>query len=52
MSLRLLVAVLVSMIADPGMAVAWAHLAFNILVSVLGFALARPVERAVDKVGR
>jgi phosphate:Na+ symporter len=41
----------VSMIADPGMAVAWAHLAFNIMVSVLGFALMRPIERAVEKVG-
>jgi Na/Pi-cotransporter len=42
----------VSMTADPGMAVAWAHLAFNILVSVLGFALARPIERVVEKIGK
>ena len=42
---------IVSMIADPGMAVAWSHLCFNVLVSVLGFALARPVERAVLRVG-
>jgi phosphate:Na+ symporter len=42
---------IVSMIADPGMAVAWAHLAFNIMVSVLGFALARPVERVVERIG-
>jgi Na/Pi-cotransporter len=41
----------VAMIAEPGMAVAWAHLAFNILVSVLGFALARPIGRVVERVG-
>lgn len=41
----------VAMIADPGMAVAWAHLAFNILVSVLGFALARPIGRVVERMG-
>jgi len=43
-------AFIVSMIADPGMAVAWAHLAFNIMVSVLGFTLIRPVERAVSAI--
>ena len=42
---------IVAMLADPGMAVAWAHLAFNILVSALGFALARPIGRLVEKVG-
>jgi Na+/phosphate symporter len=42
---------IVAMLADPGMAVAWAHLAFNILVSVLGFALARPIGRMVERVG-
>ena len=40
----------VSMIADPGMAVAWAHLAFNILVSVLGFTLIRPIQRIVTAI--
>jgi len=42
---------IVSMIADPGMAVAWAHLAFNILVSVLGFTAMRPIERIVSRIG-
>ena len=37
-------------ISDPGIAVAWAHLAFNILVSVLGFAAMRSIERLVTRV--
>lgn len=38
-------------VADAGMAVAWAHLSFNLLASVLGFAAMRPVERLVMRVG-
>jgi phosphate:Na+ symporter len=42
---------IVSMIADPGMAVAWSHLAFNLMVSALGFAAMSPIERIVSRVG-
>ncbi len=40
-----------STITDPGMTVAWAHLSFNIMVSVLGFAVIHPVEWLVRRVG-
>ena len=40
-----------STISDPGKAVAWAHLSFNLLVSGLGFATLRPIERIVVRVG-
>jgi phosphate:Na+ symporter len=39
-------------VADPGRAVAWAHLCFNLLVSALGFALMGPIERVVLRVGK
>jgi len=39
-----------STISDPGMAVAWAHLSFNIMVSVLGLAILRPLERLVTRI--
>jgi len=35
-------------VGDPGRAVAWAHLSFNLMVSVVGFAAIRPVYRIVS----
>lgn len=40
-----------STVPDSGQAVAWAHLCFNLWVSVLGFAAIRPIERAVMRIG-
>jgi Na/Pi-cotransporter len=40
-----------SKISDPGIAVAWAHLSFNLMASALGFAAMSPIERLVARVG-
>jgi Na+/phosphate symporter len=38
-------------VADPGRAVARAHLTLNFMMSVLGFAVIQPIERIVSRLG-